>query len=149
MGVARRPGRVRQKLHCLPDGDRQMVEILGAMLTDGLATVEVACAEALAGAVFSNGVVLNILSRRRPVTGQETLWDIVAGRRVTQFGTSPAYLALCWEFDYAPGKALDLAPLRSVIPIGSIPHDRQFEWVARAVKPVPVRSLLGGTDIIG
>jgi acetoacetyl-CoA synthetase len=45
-----------------------------------------------------------------PVTGLETLWDIVAGLRVTQFGTSPAYLALCPEFGYAPGKALDLAP---------------------------------------
>jgi len=90
-------GRVRQKLHGLPDGDRQMVEILGAMLTDGLATVEVAWAEALAGAVFSNGVVLNILSRRRPVIGPETLWDIVAGRRVTQFDTGPAYFALCQD----------------------------------------------------
>jgi len=98
MVVARRPGRrVRQKLHSLPDGDRQMVEILGAMLTDGLATVEVAWAEALAGAVFSNGVVLNILSRRRPVIGPETLWDIVAGRRVTQFDTGPAYFALCQD----------------------------------------------------
>jgi acetoacetyl-CoA synthetase len=46
-----------------------------------------------------------------PVIGPETLWEIVAGRRVTQFGTSPAYLALCQEFGYAPGKALDLAPL--------------------------------------
>jgi acetoacetyl-CoA synthetase len=31
----------------------------------------------------------------------------------------------------------------------SIPHDRQFEWVARAVKQVPVQSISGGTDIIG
>jgi len=91
-------GRVRQKLHGLPDGDRQMVEILGAMLTDGLATVEVAWAEALAGAVFSNGVVLNILSRRLPVTGPEALWEIVADRRVARFGTSPTYLALCQDW---------------------------------------------------
>jgi acetoacetyl-CoA synthetase len=36
-----------------------------------------------------------------------------------------------------------------VIPIGSIPHDRQVERVARAVKPVPVQSISGGSDVIG
>ena len=35
------------------------------MLTDGLAAVEAACAEALAGGVHSADVVLNILARRR------------------------------------------------------------------------------------
>ena len=35
------------------------------MLTDGLAAVEAACAEALADGVHSADVVLNILSRRR------------------------------------------------------------------------------------
>ena len=47
------------------DGDRQMVEILTAVLADGLAAVEAACAEALAGGVCSADVVLNILNRRR------------------------------------------------------------------------------------
>ncbi len=35
------------------------------MLSDGLAAVEAACAEALAGGVHSADVVLNILSRHR------------------------------------------------------------------------------------
>ncbi len=47
------------------DGDRQMVKILAAVLTDGLAAVEAACAEALAGGVHSADVVLNILARHR------------------------------------------------------------------------------------
>ena len=42
-----------------------MVKILSAVLSDGLAAVEAACAEALAGGVHSADVVLNILSRRR------------------------------------------------------------------------------------
>ena len=42
-----------------------MVGILSAVLTDGLAAVEVACAEALAEGVHSADVVLNILARRR------------------------------------------------------------------------------------
>jgi hypothetical protein len=42
-----------------------MVDILGAVLTDGLPAVEAACAEALAEGVHSADVVLNILARRR------------------------------------------------------------------------------------
>ena len=57
--------RVRRKLKGSDDGDRQMVKVLSAVLTDGLAAVEAACAEALADGVHSADVVLNILSRHR------------------------------------------------------------------------------------
>jgi transposase len=66
-------GRVRQKLAALPDGDRQMVDILSAVLSDGLAAVEVACAEALTGGACGSAVVLNILSRRRAPTPPVTI----------------------------------------------------------------------------
>jgi hypothetical protein len=35
------------------------------VLSDGLITVEAACADALAGGVFSSDVILNTLARRR------------------------------------------------------------------------------------
>ena len=57
--------RVRRKLAGSNDGDRQMVDILTAVLSDGLAAVEAACAEALAEGVHSADVVLNILARQR------------------------------------------------------------------------------------
>jgi transposase len=57
--------RVRHKLKGSDDGDRQMVKVLSAVLTDGLATVEAACAEALAGGLHSADVILNILARQR------------------------------------------------------------------------------------
>jgi hypothetical protein len=57
--------RVRRRLAAATDGDRQMVDLLAAVLTDGLAAVEAACAEALKGGVHSSDVVLNILARRR------------------------------------------------------------------------------------
>ena len=41
--------RVRRKLKATDDGDRQMVKILTAVLTDGLQAVEAACAEAKGG----------------------------------------------------------------------------------------------------
>ena len=40
-------GRIRRKLRSMADGDRPMVEILGAVRGDGLPAVEAACAEAL------------------------------------------------------------------------------------------------------
>jgi transposase len=59
-------GRVRQKLRGAEDGDRQMVKILAAVLTDGLTEVEAACAEALSAGLCGSDVVLNVLSRQRP-----------------------------------------------------------------------------------
>jgi transposase len=57
--------RVRRKLAGVGDGDRQMVDILTAVLSDGLPAVEAACAEALREGVHSADVVLNILARQR------------------------------------------------------------------------------------
>jgi transposase len=57
--------RVRRKLAGSDDGDRQMVKVLAAVLTDGLPAVEAACAEALSEGVHSADVILNILARRK------------------------------------------------------------------------------------
>ncbi len=56
--------RVRRKLKGTDDGDRQMVKILTAVLTDGLTAVEAACAEALEANIASADVILNALARR-------------------------------------------------------------------------------------
>jgi transposase len=64
--------RIRRKLAGADDGDRQMVMILTAVLSDGLPAVEAACLEALREGVHSADVILNILARQReraaPVT---------------------------------------------------------------------------------
>ena len=57
--------RVRRKLAGSDDGDRQMVAILAAVLTDGLPAVEAACAQAMSEGVHSSDVVINILTRQR------------------------------------------------------------------------------------
>jgi Mu transposase, C-terminal domain len=56
---------VRRKLSGADDGNRQMVDILTPVLTDGLPAVEAACAEALGRGVHSADVVLNVLARTR------------------------------------------------------------------------------------
>ena len=57
--------RLRRKLQGSDDGDRQMAKVLSAVLSDGLAAVEAACAEALTDGVHSANIILNILSRHR------------------------------------------------------------------------------------
>jgi len=57
--------RVRRKLAGSDDGDRQMVAILAAVLTDGLPAVEAACAQAVSEGVHSSDVIINILTRHR------------------------------------------------------------------------------------
>jgi transposase len=57
--------RVRRKLRGSSDGDRQMVAILSAVLSDGFEPVEAACAEALESGVSSASVIINILARKR------------------------------------------------------------------------------------
>jgi transposase len=57
--------RVRRKLTGAADGDRQFVDVLAAVLSDGLPAVEAACQEALGQGVHSADVILNILARRR------------------------------------------------------------------------------------
>jgi hypothetical protein len=57
---------VRRKLKATDDGDRQMVKVLAAVLSDGLQAVEAACAEAIEAGIASADVILNILARRQP-----------------------------------------------------------------------------------
>ena len=65
--------RVRRKLRGSDDGDRQMVAVLSAVLSDGLEAVEAACAEALESGVHAASVILNILARKRDPTPALTI----------------------------------------------------------------------------
>lgn len=57
--------KIRRELCGTADGDRQMVKILTAVLTDGLAAVEAACAESLDANIASADVILNALARQQ------------------------------------------------------------------------------------
>jgi len=83
-----------------------------------------------------------------PLTGADSLWQIVARERITAFGTSPAYLQMCERSGWKPA-ALDFASLRTMYSTGSILYPRQQEWVWESVKPIAIRSISGGTDIVG
>ncbi len=84
-----------------------------------------------------------------PLEGPHTFWRVVAEERVTVFGTNPTYLQFCDYSGYSPGRVLDLSALRAVLSTGSVLSARQFDWVSEQVKPLPLQSISGGTDIIG
>lgn len=83
------------------------------------------------------------------ISSVDRLWQLVAAQRVTVFGTSPGYLKMSEEAGLEPGRQFDLGALRAVLSTGAVLYDAQFDWVTRHVKPVPVQSISGGTDIIG
>ncbi len=66
--------RIRRKLAGAADSDRQMVNILTAVLSDGLPAVEAACLEALREGVHSADVVINILTLARAYDPQAGRW---------------------------------------------------------------------------
>ena len=82
--------RVRRKLAGVADGNRQMVDILTAVLTDGLSAVEAACAEAINHGVHSADVVLNILARQREPGPPETILTPAALMLRHAFGATDA-----------------------------------------------------------
>ncbi len=79
----------------------------------------------------------------------DALWRVVADERVTVFGTSPTFLQHSRDADLRPGARFDLGALRALQSTGSILAGPLFEWAVRDVKPVPVQSISGGTDILG
>jgi acetoacetyl-CoA synthetase len=92
---------------------------------------------------------VEILLYDGPITSADCLWRIVSEQRVTVFGTSPAYLQMGESSKQPIGQDLDLSALRSILSTGSILSSRHQDWVSRCVKPLPIQSISGGTDIIG
>jgi acetoacetyl-CoA synthetase len=92
---------------------------------------------------------VEIVTYDGPIASVDTLWRLVAEQRVTVFGTSPAYLKMCEDADLAPGRQFDLGALRAMLSTGAVLYDAQFDWVRNQVKPLPLQSISGGTDILG
>ncbi|MBK0390998.1 acetoacetate--CoA ligase [Ramlibacter algicola] len=91
---------------------------------------------------------VEIVTYDGPVDSVERLWELVARHRVHVFGTSPGYLKMGEDAGFEASR-LDLSALRAVLSTGAVLHERQFHWVTRCVKDVPVQSISGGTDILG
>jgi acetoacetyl-CoA synthetase len=81
--------------------------------------------------------------------GNESLWDMAEQERITVFGTSAKYLAMCEKHDLAPVESHDLQALRTILSTGSPLANHSFDYVYTQVKPdVHLASISGGTDIV-
>ncbi len=79
----------------------------------------------------------------------DQLWELAERERVTVFGTSAKYLALCEKEGLAPGRTRDLGALRAILSTGSPLASHSFDYVYRAIKAdVHLASISGGTDLI-
>ena len=92
---------------------------------------------------------VEIVTYDGPISTVDTLWRLVAAEHVTVFGTSPAYLKMCEDAGLVPGQQFDLSALRAMFSTGAVLFDTQFRWVHDHVKPLPLQSISGGTDILG
>jgi len=80
---------------------------------------------------------------------RDVLWAMAAAERVTVFGTSARYLAMCEKEDLAPGRDHDLASLRTVLSTGSPLALHGYDYVYERVRAdVHLASISGGTDLI-
>ncbi len=78
------------------------------------------------------------------------LWRFVADQRITDFGTSPGFLAATAKTGVQPGRQLDLSALRQIISTGSpLPASASY-WASENVgSHIPLVSISGGTDVVG
>ena len=84
-----------------------------------------------------------------PPGAADALWRMAAEERVTVFGTSAKYLALCEKHALAPASTHDLGALRTILSTGSPLASHSYDYVDQMVKPgVHLASISGGTDII-
>ncbi len=79
----------------------------------------------------------------------ESLWDMAERLRITVFGTSAKYLAMCEKHGLTPGETHDLSSVRAILSTGSPLANHSFDYVyARIKRDVHLASVSGGTDIV-
>ena len=79
----------------------------------------------------------------------ESLWDMAESERITVFGTSAKYLAMCEKHGLSPAETHDLPALRTILSTGSPLANHSFDYVYSKVKQdVHLASISGGTDIV-
>ncbi|MEO8577253.1 MAG: acetoacetate--CoA ligase [Gemmatimonadales bacterium] len=79
----------------------------------------------------------------------DTLWDMADAEKITVFGTSAKFLAMCEKTGLAPGESHDLSALRTILSTGSPLALHSFDYVYSRIKQdVHLASISGGTDIV-
>ncbi|HEU4543037.1 MAG TPA: acetoacetate--CoA ligase [Jiangellaceae bacterium] len=100
----------------------------------------------ISGLLVGSTIVLYDGSPGHPDLG--ALWRLAEEHRITYFGTSAPYIQACLKEGLAPGRDLDLAPLKTIGSTGAPLTAEGFRWIADAVSPdIQIASVSGGTDL--
>ncbi len=76
-----------------------------------------------------------------------TLWKLAQDERISFFGTSPAFIGLCRNNDFEPGRQFDLSAIRTLGATGSPLTEDAYRWVYEKVGgDLLLASISGGTD---
>ncbi|MEP7012549.1 MAG: acetoacetate--CoA ligase [Acidobacteriota bacterium] len=79
----------------------------------------------------------------------DILWEMAEAERITIFGTSAKYLAVCDKENLAPGSTRDLSALRTILSTGSPLAPESYDYVYNQIKSdVHLASISGGTDLL-
>ena len=79
----------------------------------------------------------------------ESLWDMAEQLRITVFGTSAKYLAMCEKHGLAPAETHDLSSVRAILSTGSPLANHSFDYAYSRIKQdMHLASVSGGTDIV-
>jgi acetoacetyl-CoA synthetase len=76
----------------------------------------------------------------------ESLWRLVAKRKITHFGTSAPFIIANMKKDANPSH-YDLSSLRSISSTGSPLPPEGFEWIQQHIENPWLISMSGGTDV--
>ena len=77
------------------------------------------------------------------------LWRMAEAERISVFGTSAKYLAMCEKLELSPRTSYDLSSLRAILSTGSPLAAHSYDYVYDKVAPaVRLASISGGTDIV-
>ena len=77
------------------------------------------------------------------------LWRMASTERVSVFGTSAKYLAMCEKEGLVPRELADLSALRAVLSTGSPLASHSYDYAQRAIgERARLSSISGGTDIV-
>ena len=98
---------------------------------------------------LASGIEIIVFDGSVTYPERDSLIRLIEGASVTHFGTSPAYLQLCRDTDLSPAELFEFESLRTIMSTGSVLPDSLYDWAAQHIKPVPLQSISGGTDIIG
>ena len=79
----------------------------------------------------------------------DSLWAMAAREKLTVFGTSAKYLAMCEKREMEPGTEHDLTALKTILSTGSPLALHSYDYVYSKIKEdVHLSSISGGTDIV-